>query len=70
MCEVVQIKKGVYDFLGNPVVKKDLMLPLQGIWAQSLVRELRLHMPRGVAKNKKRRRQCLSDQQMEKSGWI
>ena len=65
MCEVVQIKKGVYNFLG-----KDLMHPVQGLWAQSLVRELRFHMPHSVAKNKKRRRQCLSDQQMEKSGWV
>ena len=27
-------------------------LPLKGAWVQSLVRELRYHMPRGVAKKK------------------
>ena len=28
------------------------MLPLQGAWVQSLIRELRSHMPHGVAKKK------------------
>ena len=31
------------------------MLPLQGAWVQSLVRELRSHMPRSVAKKKKKK---------------
>ena len=30
------------------------MLPLQGAWVQSLVGEVRSHMPRGVAKKKRR----------------
>ena len=29
---------------------------MQGTWVQSLVRELRSHMPRGIAKKKKKRK--------------
>ena len=31
------------------------MLPLQGAWVRSLVRELRSHMPCGMAKKKKKK---------------
>ena len=33
------------DFPGLPVIKN--LLPMQGTWVQSLVRELRSHMPQG-----------------------
>ena len=36
------------DFSGCPVV--DFMLPMQGAWVQSLVKELRSHMQCNVAK--------------------
>ena len=36
------------DFPGTPVV--GTLLPLQGVWVQSLVGELRSHMLCGVAK--------------------
>ena len=40
------------DFPGGPAVKT--VLPLQGTWVQSLVGELRSHMPRSTAKKKKK----------------
>ena len=39
------------DFPGGPMV--DSVLPLQGAWVQSLVRELRSHIPCDTAKNNK-----------------
>ena len=33
----------------------DFVLPLQGAWVRPLVRELRPHMPRSVAKKKKKK---------------
>jgi len=44
----------ILDFHGGPVVQT--LLPLQGAWVQSLVRELRSGMPHGVEKfiNKKK----------------
>ena len=41
------------EFPGGPVVKKPL-LPMQGVQVQSLVRELRSHVPWGVAKKQKK----------------
>ena len=35
-----------------------LCLPLQGVWVQSLVRELRFHMPQGMAKKIKNKDKC------------
>ena len=35
---------------GGPAVKT-LALPVQGTWVQSLVGELRPHMPQGIGKN-------------------
>ena len=40
--------KPTKDFPGGPVVKT--VLPLQGARVQSLVMELKFHMPHGVAK--------------------
>ena len=37
------------DLPGGPMVKT-LLLPLQGVWVSSTVRELRSHMPADVAK--------------------
>ena len=37
------------DFPGSLVLKTTLSV--QGMWVQSLVRELRSHMPHGAAKN-------------------
>ena len=39
------------NFPGGPVVKT--VLPMQGAWVQSLVRELRSHMLHSTAKKKK-----------------
>ena len=45
---VIFKKKAIVgDFPGGPLVKA---LPTQGAWVQSLVRELRPHVPRRVAK--------------------
>ena len=38
------------DFPGGPMVRQDSSLPLQGVRVQSLVGELRSHVPQGVAK--------------------
>ena len=40
---------------------KDFVLPLQGVWVQSLVRKLRNHMPCGAAKKEKRRTWLIED---------
>ena len=45
-------RRGRRDFLGGPVVKT--VLPMHGAKVQSLVEELRSHMPRGMAKRKKK----------------
>ena len=38
-----------------------LCLPLQGVWVQSLVRELRFHMPQGMAKKIKNKAKCYTE---------
>ena len=48
------LKRPIWDLPGCPVVRTP-RLTLQGPWVQSLVRELRIYMPHGVA-NKKRGR--------------
>ena len=40
------IKPKTWDFPGGPVVKT-LHFPMQDVWVQSLVRELRSHIPWG-----------------------
>ena len=44
------------DFPGAPVVKT--VLPMQGVWVRSLVRELRSHMPHGKKQNTKQKQYC------------
>ena len=44
----MKYEREMRDFPGSQVVKT--VLPVQGIWVQSLVRELRSHMPRSKAK--------------------
>ena len=44
------------DFPGAPVVKT--VLPMQGVWVRSLVRELRSHMPHGKKQNAKQKQYC------------
>ena len=47
---VPPFRPGTAKYLKN---KKESVLPLQGVWVSSLVRELRSHMLHGVAKKKK-----------------
>ena len=46
---VPPLRPGTARYLKN---KKESVLPLQGVWVSSLVRELRFHMVHGVAKKK------------------
>ena len=46
-------KEAGVDFPGSPVVKT--VLPKQGAQVQSLIRELRAHMPLGLPRNKEKR---------------
>ena len=47
-------KRHIRDFLGGPVVKT--LLPMKGVRVQSLVREIRSHMPHGKAEKKKEKK--------------
>ena len=49
MCISKSFKNEKRDFPGGPVVRLS-ELPMQGAHVQSLVGELRSHMPNGVAK--------------------
>ena len=50
------VKITVVDFSGAPVV--DFMLPMQGTWVQSLVKELRSHIPETKKQNRKKTENC------------
>lgn len=50
----LKVEEEGYDSFGGPVVK-DSALPMQGARFWSLVRELRCHKPRGVAKKERKR---------------
>ena len=51
-------KVWLWDLPGDPVVKT-LALPMQGPLVQSLVRELRFHMPHSVVKKKKKKKRAV-----------
>ena len=57
--------KGNRDFPGGPVAKT--ALPMQGVQVQSLVVELRSHMPRGTARKNKKQKTPLNKQKEKKS---
>ena len=46
-------------FLGGLVVRVPV-LPLQGAWIPSLIRELRSHKPHGTTKNKQTKKQYVN----------
>ena len=50
-CNYIKLKI-LGNFSGSPLVKT--LLPIQGVWVQSLVRELRSCMPYGMAKKLKK----------------
>ena len=49
--KIMREKHRCWDFPGGPVVKTPV-LPLQGPWVRSLIRELRCHILCGRAENK------------------
>ena len=49
-------KLDCWDFPGNPVVR--FHLPMLGMWVQSMVRELRLHMPQDQINQNIKQKQC------------
>ena len=53
------------DFPGEPMIKTILLM--QRILVQSLVRELRSHMLKGVAKKKKKKEVILLDSQVQRT---